>query len=77
MVRLVKGIIMSESEFYKEGYKVGLNWHSPWTPGGPYYDKNCQCDVCKQDRLNNSDWLNGFSDGLRSKHKKARRVRPG
>ena len=44
---------------YEDGYERGLTWDSPWTPGGPWHDREDP-----EQRAAHAEWMRGFKDGL-------------
>ena len=67
------GPLQSAEEAYKDGYETGLTWGNlNWVPGGPWICKQGYTqdiawkNFCDQTKLNNSEWLRGWSDGRKA-----------
>jgi len=70
-------------ESYTDGFKIGLTWDRPWTPGGPWVatkrvSKNpLWSSFCAATAENNKNWLAGWRAGREKKtltHRKDRKL---
>jgi len=61
---------IEKGEYYKGGFRTGIDWGENYTPGGPrvYYPQSFDDDEwkerCKISLNNNIEWHKGFKDGV-------------
>jgi hypothetical protein len=65
---------LSNSKFYQDGRKTGLEWDANWYPGGPwiypkpsgfYYPDSKEMRHHLESKKENDEWIKGFEDGLK------------